>query len=464
MTLAACIRPQDPIVTSQDCLAAVPAGYTRIYIGAPAKGGQQSGTSFDDPLDGTTADKFDAILRSVSEGEHPTLGSQSNIAPTNLIVCMDSGTFLTNGQYDWRFGIGHVAGIPRGFTVEQGWKIHGRGPSHTRLQLASYFPFQFVDPAGPTISGGRNVVIGTHSKHASGVEISDLTVDANHDRLTSAGGVPLNLENITLRSTQGGHWVHDVNAVGGSGDVGFLDEVFETFAVRIWGNGPQIDPSQNTGSIVEHVNVTNPGHAVVDGSPNGGAMDGIVVNNAVAEIRNNLVDGFQLGYGGWSMGAVSFHDNIAQNVQYGFNVDSFSNVGLIVQNNQFIKPSLYGIVIGGSGPTATFGNWTVTGNTIELARPGSIAMVLRGQVQHSVFSNNTFTASGPSNLTAIWSYQAVSGVVNLNNTFQNNRIDRSMAMILSQDPNFNTNCRFQNRDLQGQALPSFPDNSSVACH
>jgi hypothetical protein len=462
LALTGCLRPQDPEVTSQDCVGAAPAGFTRIFIGTPAKGGQQAGTSFDDPLDGTTADKFDAILRSISEGGHPTLGAQTNIAPTNLIVCLASGTFQTNGQYDWKFNVGHVTGTPTGFTVEQNWKIHGRGVSHTRLQLASYFPFQFVDPNGPTISGGRNVVISTRSKRASGVEISDLTVDANHDHLTSPGGVPLNLEGIVLRSTQGGHWIHNVNVVGGSGDVGFVDVAFETFAVRIWGNVTPPDPSQNTGSIVEHVNVTNPGHAVVGGSPNGGAMDGIVVNTAVAEVRNNVVDGYQVGYGGWAMGAVSFHDNIARNVQYGFNTDSFSNDGVIVQNNQFIRPSGYGVVIGG-GPGATFSNWTITSNTIELDRPGAIAVVLRGQVQNAVFSNNTISADGPSDLFAIWSYQAASGAENLNNVFQNNHIDKSMAMRISADPNFNTNCRFQNRDLQGQALAAFPDNSSAKC-
>jgi hypothetical protein len=265
-----------------------------------------------------------------------------------------------------------------------------------------------------------------------------------------------------LRSTQGGHWIHNVNVVGGSGDVGFVDVAFETFAVRIWGNVTPPDPSQNTGSIVEHVNVTNPGHAVVGGSPNGGAMDGIVVNTAVAEVRNNVVDGYQVGYGGWAMGAVSFHDNIARNVQYGFNTDSFSNDGVIVQNNQFIRPSGYGVVIGG-GPGATFSNWTITGNTVELARPGAIAVVLRGQVQNAVFSNNTISADGPSDLFAIWSYQAASGAENLNNVFQNNHIDKSMAMRISADPNFNTNCRFQNRDLQGQALAAFPDNSSAKC-
>jgi hypothetical protein len=464
LALASCIQLRTPEVTSQDCTVAVPTGFTRIFIGTPAHGGQQSGASFSDPLDGSTAEKFDTILRTISEGQHPTWGTQTNIAPDNLIVCLTSGTFPTNGQYDWKLGLGHTQGKPQGFTVEQNWRIHGRGVDHTTLQLASYLPDQFVDQNGAALSGGRNVVIGTHSSRASGVEISDLTVDANHDHLTSSNGLPLNLEGIILRSDHGNHWIHDVNVVGGSGDVGFINVVFETFAVQIWGDTQPLDPTQDTGSIIERVTVGHPGHAVIRNSPDGGTMDGIVVNNAVAEVRNNVVDGYTLGYGGWAMGTANFHDNIARNVQYGFNADSFSNNGVTVQSNQFIDPSSYGIVIGGGGPSVTFANWNVTGNTIQLKRPGSFALVLRGQVQNSVFSGNTISADGRSDLVAIWSYSAVSGVANQKNAFQNNRIDKMMTMNFSQDPNFNGDCRFQNRDLQGNARADFPDNSSAQCH
>lgn len=465
LSLASCMGVQSPEVTSQDCTVAVPSGFTRIFIGMPSSGSRQSGTSFDDPLDGSTAAKFDTILRTISEGQHPTWGAQTNIAPQNLIVCMTSGTFQTEGQYDWRIGAGHTQGSERGFTAEKNWKIHGRGVDHTTLQLAAYVTDQFVDPTSnkSPMSGGRNVVIGTHSPESSGVEISDLTIDANHDRLTSSGGTPLNLEAIILRSDQGGHWIHNVNVNGGSGDVGFMDVVFETFAVQIWGNAQPLDPQQNTDNIIENVTVANPGRPVISGSPAGGAMDGIVINNAVAEVRNNVVDGYQVSYGGWAMGAVNFHDNIARNMQYGFNDDSFTSSGVIIQSNQFINPGSYGMVIGGGGPAVNFSNWTINGNTIQMNISGSIALVLRGQVADSVFSNNTISAGGGKNQIAIWSYPAVSGVFNTKLAFQNNRIDKSIGMNFSQDPNFETDCRFQNRDLQGNARPDFPDNSSSAC-
>lgn len=463
LSLTSCMQLKTPEVTSQDCTVAVPQGSTRIFIGPSARSGQPSGTSFDDPLDGSTADKFDTILRTISEGQRPTWGSQSNIAPQNLIVCLASGTFHTRGQYDWTLNEGHTQGSALGFTVEKNWKIHGRGVDHTSLQLVSYLPDQFVDQNGAPLSGGRNVVIGTHSAQSSGIEISDLTIDANHDNLTDDGGIPLNLEAIKLRSDQGKHWIHNVNVIGGSGDLGFISIIYETFAVQIWGNAQPLDPSQNTGSIIEHVTVGNPGHAVVKGSPNGGAIDGIVINNAVAEIRNNVVDGYTLGYGGWAMGPANFHDNIARHVVYGFNNDSFSNDGVILQSNQFIDPASYGIVIGGGSPSVVFSNWNVSGNTIQIKRSGAVALVLRGQVQNSMFSNNTIVADG-SNLTAILSYPAVGGVSNTKIAFQDNHIDKGLAMNFSQDPNFGTDCRFQNRDLQGNAISGFPDNSSAACH
>jgi hypothetical protein len=464
LALASCMQLRTPEITSQDCTVAVPKGSTRIFIGTPVRGGQQSGTSFDDPLDGSSAEKFDTILRTISEGQHPTWGTQTDIAPENLIVCLASGTFLTDGQYDWEIHLGHTQGSEQGFTVEKNWKIHGRGVDHTTLQLSTYLPDQFADNNGAPLSGGRNIVIGTHSAQSSGIEISDLTIDANHDRLTSSGGTPLNLEGIKLRSDQGGHWIHNVNVVGGSGDLGFINVVYETFAVQIWGNAQPLDPTQSTGNIIEHVTLANPGRPVIPGSPPGGAIDGIVVNNAVAEIRNNVVDGYTLGYGGWAMGPANFHDNIARNVQYGFNADSFTNSGVTIQSNQFIHPSSYGIVVGGGNPSVAFANWNITGNAIQMNASGSIAVVLRGQVQNSVFSGNTISADGGHNLTAIWSYPAVSGVANTKLAFQNNRIDNALGMNFSQDPNFNSDCRFQNRDLQGNALPAFPDNSSAECH
>jgi hypothetical protein len=464
LTLASC-KPLTPEVTSRDCtVAAVPSGFTRIYIGAPARGGQQSGTSAKDPLDGTTADKFDSILRTIAQGELPTWGSQKNIAAENLIVCVASGTFQTNGTYTGGID-GQRQGNHPGFTVEKNWKIHGSGTGRTILQLASYVPNQFVDRDGSAFSGGRNIVITTHSVESSGVEISDLTIDANHDQLTAPGGPPLNLAAIVLRSEQGNHWIHNVNVMGASGDAGFRNVLYETFAVQIWGNSLTLDPHQSTGNLIEDVTISKPGRPMTSGSPPGGAMDGIIINTAMAEVRNNAVEGYLIAYGGWAMDGVWFHDNVSRDSYYGFNADSLTNNGVILQSNQFIHPGLYGIVIGGGGPNHIFSNWSVLNNSLQMNAPGSIGIVLQGQVQNSVFTDNTIQSDGGAarNQYGIFSYTFSNGLANFNNVFQNNHIDKAMRVDFSADPNFNTNCRFQNRDLQGVARQDFPDNSSSKC-
>jgi len=464
LVLASCKPLSSPEVTSQDCtVAAAPANFTRIFIGTPAHGGTQSGTSAKDPLDGATAQKFDTILRSIAEGERPTWGTQRNIAPENLIVCIASGTFQTEGQYDTVFQVGHPTAIHRGFTVEKNWKIHGSGKDHTTLQLASFVPDNFVDSSGSPFVGGRNVVLATHSESASGVEVSDLTIDANHDRLTGAAGLPLDLGAIVLRSKEGGDWIHNVKVIGASGDAGFRSLAYESFALQIWGD--TVTPPVNSGNLIENVTVTQPGRPVFSDSPPGGAMDGIVLNNAMGEVRNSVVEGYFIAFGGWNIDHVSIHDNITRETHYGFNADSFSNNNVTLQSNQFIHPREFGIIMGGGFPGATFANWNVVGNTITLNATNSSGIGIQGEVQNSTFAGNTIQSDSAAahTLVGLWSFSTNPNAANFNNVFQDNHIDKAVAVDFSRDPNFNTNCRHKNRDLQGNVRQDFPDNSSSAC-
>ncbi len=463
LALASCRPLSSPEVISQDCtVAAAPANFTRIFIGTPAHGGSQSGTSAKDPLDGTTAQKFDTILRTIAEGEHPTWGAQQNIGPENLIVCIASGTFQTEGQYDRVFQFGYPTAVHRGFSVEKNWKIHGSGMNHTTLQLASFVPDNFVDSNGSPFIGGHNVVLETRSESASGVEVSGLTVDANHDKLSGTAALPLDLGGIVLRSKEGGHWIHDVKVIGASGDAGVKSLAYETFAVQIWGN--TLDPAVSSGNLIENITVTQPGRPVTGTAP-GGEMDGIVFNNAMGEVRNSVVEGYFIAFGGWNMDHVSIHDNITRDTYYAFNADSFSNNNITLQSNQFIHPREYGIIVGGGFPGATFANWSVVGNTITLNTTNSSAIGIQGEVQNSTFAGNTIQSDSASahNMSAMWSFSWVPEAINFNNVFQDNHIDKSLAIDFSRDPNFNTNCRHKNLDLQGNARQDFPDNSSSAC-
>lgn len=464
LALVSCISPAGQFPSS-DCTGAVPEQFTRIYIGAPSPQGQQTGTSAQDPLDGTTADKFDAILRTIADGQRPTWGTQSQIPPDNLIVCMNPGVFQTRGQYDWVIPWGHTQGATNvGFTVGKNWRIHGHGAKRTILRLATVLTDQFVDNAGNPFPGGHNVVIGTHSTNDSGVEVSDLTIDANHDSLNRATGLPLDLDAIVLRSLHGHHWIHDVNIVGASGDLGVRSARYETFPVLIWGDSDDLDPLQSQGSLVEQVVLTHPGKAVVPGSFPGGTVTAIAVSNAGAEVRNNVVEGYSIAYGGFAMATAWFHDNTGINNWYGFNADSFTNIDVILESNKFIHPVHYGIVMGGSSPQQQFLRWKVLNNTVEINTPNAIGMVLQGQVQASTFARNKIFSDRPAprNVAAIVSYSAGGGVANFANYFLENQLDSAERIDFSQDPYFDLNCRSLNRDLQDRPRSDFPDNTAVS--
>ena len=93
----------------------------------------------------------------------------------------------------------------------------------------------------------------------------------NHDNLNRASGLPLSLDAIVLRSLHGGHWIHDVNVVGASGDLGIRNIGYETFPIRIWGDSQEFDPAQSQGNIIERVRLTRPGRAVDPDGYLGGA-------------------------------------------------------------------------------------------------------------------------------------------------------------------------------------------------
>ncbi len=254
-----------------------------------------------------------------------------------------------------------------------------------------------------------------------------------------------------------------MKVIGASGDAGFRSLAYESFALQIWGD--TVTPPVNSGNLIENVTVTQPGRPVFSDSPPGGAMDGIVLNNAMGEVRNSVVEGYFIAFGGWNIDHVSIHDNITRETHYGFNADSFSNNNVTLQSNQFIHPREFGIIMGGGFPGATFANWNVVGNTITLNATNSSGIGIQGEVQNSTFAGNTIQSDSAAahTLVGLWSFSTNPNAANFNNVFQDNHIDKAVAVDFSRDPNFNTNCRHKNRDLQGNVRQDFPDNSSSAC-
>lgn len=351
---------------SSDCTAkSTPQGFSRIFIASDAgshhRGNQKSlGSTANNPYDGSTAEKFDTILRSKSEANQQ-----------NLIVCIGPGTFKTEGTYDFVINVPHKTA--RGFTVNRGWKVHGAGADKTILKLISFFP----DPAKHT---GVGMVLSTHDDGASGIEISDLGIDDNYPELkpaaTQQGIKQLNLEAIHLRADQGGHWIHRVNVVHSSGEG---NEVFPVWIASVNNKSSSL----NSGNIIEYVTMSGWG---------GGQCTAIAIANALGEVRNNSVDGYQIGYGGWILGKVWFHDNVTTNTAYGFNIDSLDNDGVRITNNRIIHPQQYGIVVGGGG---RYANFQISDNTIEINNASVRAIFLHGNVTNALIERNKFIADSP---------------------------------------------------------------------
>jgi hypothetical protein len=348
---------------SDDCAAkSPPRNFSRIFIALRPGSKAGSGTA-SDPYDGSTAERFDALLRSRSEANQQ-----------NLIVCIGPGTFQTEGTYDFVILVAHKTS--RGFTLNKNWKIHGAGIGKTVLKLVSFLP----NPPNRKHGTGDGVVFSTHDDSASGIEISDLSIDDNYPALkplaTQMGISALNLEAIHLRADQGGHWIHRISVARSSGEI---SEAFPVWIVSVSNKSPAL----NSGNIIEEVSVNEWG---------GGTCTAITIANALGEIRNNVVRDYQIGYGGWSLGEVAFHDNVAADTEYGFNIDSLENNGVRIYNNRIIHPRHYGMVIGGGG---RYANFQITGNTIAINTRSAIGILFQGNVTGALIERNTFVADPP---------------------------------------------------------------------
>jgi hypothetical protein len=294
------------------------------------------------------------------------------------------------------------------------------------------------------------VVFATNSDNASGIEISGLTVDANYPALkaaaTRAGIKVLNLDAIYLRSDLGGHWIHDVNIVHTAG------EITEGFPIELFSVRFSNPPTANNGNVIERVRVSGFG---------GGKSTAIAVANAVAEVRNNVVEGMQIAYGGWIMGPVWFHDNLAVDSDYGFNCDSLANRDVRIERNRIIHPRSYGIVVGGAG---TYADFKISENTIEIDKPGVIGLVFRGNVTGAMVRGNSILATPGTKATAVRSYSGeFTAGANMKNIFESNRISSGLRAAFNGLSWKSRSCVFGNLDEQGNPSKVLEDNHAGPC-
>ena len=442
-----------------DCSAAakpLPKGTSRVYI-ALRDGKDGSGASPADARDGSTVSAFDAILRCYSEGCSDPRNPHKSVARTeNLIVCLGPGTFSTLGAYDLIVNVPHTN--PAGFTLGKGWKLHGAGKDKTTVKLSDYLPI--TDPKNQQVlpvNSGVGLVFGTNSDNASGIEISDLTIDDNYPELKSrarqSGLKTLTLDAIHLRSDLGGHWIHDVNVVNAASEMGSINVRWEAFHVWIV-SMDRSRPEQNRSNIIENVTMKQ---------PFGNVCTAIAVANATAEVRNNLVDGYQIGYGGWDLRETVFHDNTAINTEYGFNIDSLVNTEVRIERNKIIHPRKFGFVVGGEG---TFANFKFLDNIVQIDRSGVVGFLFRGNVTGAVIAGNKLLADSASgaHATAFRNYGASRHAgPNHDNVYQSSQITSGMSVVFQSPSQKSQNCFFDNRDERGNPRKDLPDNHNGPC-
>jgi hypothetical protein len=440
-------------------LAPIPSGYSRIFF-THRTSGLGTGT-LGDPFD---ASIMDDTLRFISEqtpGKVPPNnenGAGSPYPQTNLIVCLDNADlahpFSTRGNYNFLINQQHLNNEAGGFTVNQNWHIHGKGMNNTYVQLSTYVlndPRRFND----VTNVGLGLVFGTHDDNASGVEISDLTIDENYAALHAANpSISLNLLAVNLRSDLGGHNIHNINVIGFAGEIGRIKIKYEAFPIWITANN-NASPLRSANNQIKYVLMSSP-------PATNGACTGIAVNNAVTEVAYNVVNswgpggfGFCIGFGGFQMDSVWFHDNFAfNNTPDGFITDSDNNRSVTVEFNQIINPQVHGINIGG---TQVYDYFLIQYNTIDLSKNGTVGILFNGQVDGATVKNNDIvTEVAPSSVKGI----TFPGLTfNAGSIFEFNQISSRFSNTAVPP----SNCAFNNWNEFSVQLSNFPNTQNSPC-
>src|SRR5262245_26577487 len=124
-----------------------------VYVANRTDGVSGSGTQ-NDPFDGSTQSKFDAVMNSIA---------------TYTCVHLAPGTFKTNGYTDSTGGA---------WQSNTGTKIVGFAIDVTTLQLVANVS------SAHFFANGHAVLSGTQAVNVDYFEVSDLTIDCNHSAFT----------------------------------------------------------------------------------------------------------------------------------------------------------------------------------------------------------------------------------------------------------------------------------------
>lgn len=276
------------------------ATYNEIWIALRTDGLAGSGT-ITDPYDGSTQPKFDAVMATV------VTGTRIHLSP---------GTFHSN--FSWR--------------LQASTWLQGAGRNITTILNAGAYQ------GGPGITNAY--------PNADGVTVSDLTVDVNGSALTATtGGIGLYGNREAIQN------VRVTRAVSPS--------TTECFPIAIFAAAnPVVD------ALIDGCEVDN-----FIGTSGTMILIGIDSSNTNATVTGKIQhcyvhDCNAQAYGAGGALDLSIDGNYSYNCKSGFNLDSWTNTGLRLVNNQFMKCAQFGITI--NDQNATLKDTLVQDNVVEI--------------------------------------------------------------------------------------------------
>ena len=194
-----------------------------IWIALRTDGRAGSGTA-DDPFDGSTSAKFDALLRRFADAAHRVNG---RVLP--LTIRLGAGTFLTMGSAlgePWPVPYPGSPPYPRinsGWLMHSGWRLLGAGEGLTTIKLERWpqindAPYSY----GHTVISSSD---GSPGYWGDDCEVAYLTVDCNWQNLQ--GRPPQSAVKLDAVVLSGDRVkIHNVTAENAYGDIRSATEGF----------------------------------------------------------------------------------------------------------------------------------------------------------------------------------------------------------------------------------------------
>ncbi|MGI8820703.1 MAG: right-handed parallel beta-helix repeat-containing protein [Chthoniobacterales bacterium] len=287
-----------------------------------------------DPLDGSTQQKFDAVMAQIPEGSRIHLGP---------------GLFPT-----------------RGVQLKDGWHITGAGKLRTTIRLVEGMVTQ---------DAGAAYVLFNHDWEGfyDRIEIADLTVDCN--RANQPAFVQGKRGNLIALTTACRHTrISRVRALGTWANPGEGFPFSVISAGRSATNRVEIDSCENLDSVGSLT-------AIAAFDQSGGRISGFIRNCLVTGNPNGV--GF--GAGGWRNFAVV--GNTTRGMGAGIVIDTHDYENVRIVRNRFYDTRRWGILYNGSG---VYRDILVRKNYIEMAKDAEWALVTSNAKVRTQIEGNTF--------------------------------------------------------------------------